>query len=101
MTAGLHLGELQCQSYNVFQSPFKRGNDCGLYLLAEAEKNSLAFQSPFKRGNDCGVIKIIAELQSKTTFQSPFKRGNDCGVMWKESPSSLILMVSIPFQAGQ
>ena len=84
-----------------FQSPFKRGNDCGYRNPATGTVEMDLFQSPFKRGNDCGPTETLASLRREILlFQSPFKRGNDCGLQKLHQERTLILPSFNPLSSG-
>ena len=102
MTAG--GGSPQCNPVQIFRfNPLSSGAmTAGCFEDSDGQRlEDVWFQSPFKRGNDCGVNGRFAVDSIRFEFQSPFKRGNDCGREGGQSRVCHTGKVSIPFQAGQ
>src|SRR5437879_1713383 len=87
----------------MFQSPLRRGTDCGsgsyatsaaiqccFNPLFDGEQTAgmttpvqschvCTFQSPLRRGTDCGYRLPSSLSFPSVGFQSPLRRGTDCG----------------------
>ena len=94
-------GAASYPAFNVFQSPFHRGNGCNS-RECDWRYQCICFQSPFHRGNGCNPsgTQVLDSIESRTFsplfigetvvttyrayygvntgFQSPFHRGNGC-----------------------
>ena len=66
----------------LFQSPFKRGNDCGK-KVEEILTEAIKCFNPLSSGAMTAGKNRVRQLNRVIyMFQSPFKRGNDCGTMF-------------------